>query len=419
MASQTRLIYEFGDFQLELDERKLLRRGQVIPLHGKAFEMLLVLIRNRGRLLTKDELFQLVWPDQIVEESNLTVNMSAIRRALGERASHPRYITTVSGRGYRFTADVRQCADETLTIERESFARVVVQEEETGSGALVQFGRRVATAVRRITSHPVLLLITFVAVLAIGSAAFWVRWRHRTSAARPAWSNVTLHRFVTQGGVPYRVAISPDGKSLVYRQRIKGKESLWLGQVEGNSSVMIRDEPDITYDSLAFAPDGQSVYAIERDRNQKQSKLVRLPLFGGVATELTADIDSSITFSPDGNQIAFLRNDSQTKQSSIVIANASDGKNERIVSFLQSPERFTSDGLSWAPDGKSIAVAANTGERKRNQIVSVRVADGAREKIGSRDWGIVAQLIWLHDQSGLLTIGRENWIARKNQIWFV
>src|SRR5215813_4321804 len=198
MAVQPRLIYEFDDFHLEPDERKLMRRDQLIPLHGKAFEMLVVLIRNRGKLLTKDELFHLVWPDQIVEESNLTVNMSAIRRALGERASHPHYITTVSGRGYRFTADVRQSADETLTIERESFARVVVQEEETGSGALVQFGRRVATAVRRITSHPVLLLITFVAVLAIGSAAFWVRWRHRTSAARPAWSNVTLHRFVTQ-----------------------------------------------------------------------------------------------------------------------------------------------------------------------------------------------------------------------------
>jgi DNA-binding response OmpR family regulator len=89
MAVQTRLIYEFDEFQLDPEERKLWRRGQVMPLHGKAFEMLLVLIRNRGRLLTKDELFQLVWPDQIVEESNLTVNMSAIRRALGERASNP------------------------------------------------------------------------------------------------------------------------------------------------------------------------------------------------------------------------------------------------------------------------------------------------------------------------------------------
>src|SRR5262249_40837798 len=220
MAAHTRLIYEFDDFQVDPAQHQLLRRGQLIPLHGKAFEMLVVLIRNRGRLLTKDELFQLVWPDQIVEESNLTVNMSAIRRALGERPSHPHYITTVSGLGYRFTADVRQCADETLTIERESFARLVVQEEETESGALALFGRRVGTAVRRTTAHPVLLLITFAAVLAIGGVGLWVRGRHRTAAVPLAWTNVTLHRFVAQGGVPYRVAISPDGKSLVYRQRI-------------------------------------------------------------------------------------------------------------------------------------------------------------------------------------------------------
>src|SRR6185295_8960388 len=113
MALPTRLIYQFDDFQLQPDERALRRRGELIPLHGKAFEMLLVLIRNRGRLLTKDELFELVWPDQIVEESNLTVNMSAIRRALGERANNPHYITTVSGRGYRFTGDVHQFADDT------------------------------------------------------------------------------------------------------------------------------------------------------------------------------------------------------------------------------------------------------------------------------------------------------------------
>ena len=129
---RTGRIYEFDGFQLYADERLLLRRGERVALHGKAFEMLLVLVRNRGRLLTKDELFRMVWPDQIVEESNLTVNMSAIRRALGERASSPRYITTVSGRGYRFTDDVRETvgAYEEVTVERETFTRVVVEEEE-------------------------------------------------------------------------------------------------------------------------------------------------------------------------------------------------------------------------------------------------------------------------------------------------
>src|SRR5262245_41386825 len=165
MAAHSRLIYEFDDFQVEPDQHKLLRRGQVIPLHGKAFEMLLVLIRNHGKLLTKDQLFQLVWPDQIVEESNLTVNMASIRRALGERASNPHYITTVSGRGYRFTADVHEFAGEALTIERESFARVVVEEEETESRTtIIPSLRQIA---RKVTSHPLALLAACAAVVAI------------------------------------------------------------------------------------------------------------------------------------------------------------------------------------------------------------------------------------------------------------
>src|SRR5580765_6689057 len=149
MTPPTRLIYEFDDFQLEPERRKLMRRGEIVPLPGKAFEMLLVLSSNRGRLLTKDELFQLVWPGQIVEESNLTVNMSAIRRALGERAGDPHYITTVSGRGYRFSGDVRQFAGDALTIERESFARLTVEQEVTEVTASAVGASQIAKAIRR------------------------------------------------------------------------------------------------------------------------------------------------------------------------------------------------------------------------------------------------------------------------------
>src|SRR5438094_6692949 len=135
MQVLTRKNYRFDNFQLDLLKRRLLRSGKTVSLNPKAFDLLSVLIEHNGELLTKDDLFRLVWDEQIVEESNLTVNMSAIRKALGERASSPRYITTVSGRGYRFTGEVRQFADEALTIERETFARMVVEQEEFDSEA--------------------------------------------------------------------------------------------------------------------------------------------------------------------------------------------------------------------------------------------------------------------------------------------
>src|SRR5204863_4497969 len=106
MSEQNQQVYGFDKFRLDVPNRKLLRDGVPVSLQAKAFDMLVVLIENGGRLVGKDELFRRVWPDLIVEESNLTVQVSAIRRALGDNKDNPHYIITVPGHGYRFTSDV-------------------------------------------------------------------------------------------------------------------------------------------------------------------------------------------------------------------------------------------------------------------------------------------------------------------------
>ena len=413
MALPSRLIYEFDDFQLVPDERKLRRGGALIPLHGKAFEMLVVLIRNRGKLLTKDELFELVWPDQIVEESNLTVNMSAIRRALGERASSPRYITTVSGRGYRFSGDVRQFSDEALTIERESFTRLVVEQEEVETNtSIVPSAQQISNVVKRVTAHPLILLAMCSLVLVIAGVAVVSRSLRRTAAAALPWSNVTFRRFDTHGGVPFRVAISPDGKSLVYNQRINGSDSLWLGQIESNSSVQILNQENVTYNGLAFSPDGQSVYFTDYDTE----KLFRIPAIGGVPTELIDKVDSAVTFSPDGGQLAFLRDTSEGEI--ITIADCNDGKTERSLSAIKPWSSFSTLGLSWSPDGKTIALAARNSLTDRIELVAVSISDGSIRKISDRDWGEIGNVKWQADGNGLLFTEKGGQSSRKSSIWF-
>jgi DNA-binding winged helix-turn-helix (wHTH) protein/pimeloyl-ACP methyl ester carboxylesterase len=100
------MVFEFGDFRLDVRERRLLRGGQPVPLTRKALETLRVLLERSGRLVTKDELMRCIWPDTIVEENNLNQNISVLRRALGEHTTGPRFIETVPGVGYRFVADV-------------------------------------------------------------------------------------------------------------------------------------------------------------------------------------------------------------------------------------------------------------------------------------------------------------------------
>jgi len=106
MSLAEKEIYRFGHFTLDLTERVLSCEGMPVSLTPKTFDTLLCLVRNHGHVLTKDELLKQVWPDTFVEEVNLAVNISVIRKALGENPQDCRYIATVPGRGYRFVAEV-------------------------------------------------------------------------------------------------------------------------------------------------------------------------------------------------------------------------------------------------------------------------------------------------------------------------
>ena len=111
MSPEAKVLYEFGKFRCDPREHLLLCDGKPVSLSPKSFDILLALIRSNGRLLTKDELMQQVWPDSFVEEANLTVNISALRKVLGETAEGQQYIETVPKRGYRFVAPVVERRD--------------------------------------------------------------------------------------------------------------------------------------------------------------------------------------------------------------------------------------------------------------------------------------------------------------------
>src|SRR5277367_2597368 len=107
MSMNGKELYEFGPFLLDPRERVLLSAEAPVAMTPKVFDTLLYLVRNQGRVLSKDELLQKIWPDTFVEEVNLAVNISTLRKLLGEGPQDGRYIVTVSGRGYRFVAPVR------------------------------------------------------------------------------------------------------------------------------------------------------------------------------------------------------------------------------------------------------------------------------------------------------------------------
>ncbi len=109
MKAEKSAIYEFGGFRLDAAKRLLQRAdGEIVPLTPKVFETLLYLVRNSGKIVDKDELLSAVWTDTIVEENNLSQNISVLRKLFGEKRGEHRFIATVPGQGYKFVAEVRE-----------------------------------------------------------------------------------------------------------------------------------------------------------------------------------------------------------------------------------------------------------------------------------------------------------------------
>ena len=124
-------LYEFGPFRVDAHQRLLYRDGKVVPLTLRAFDMLLALVENHGRVLTKEQLMERVWPDSFVEEANLSHNIYKLREALGQKQNGVKYIETLPRRGYRFVGPVSEILDEgvDLFLEEQTRTSVVIEEE--------------------------------------------------------------------------------------------------------------------------------------------------------------------------------------------------------------------------------------------------------------------------------------------------
>ena len=95
--TETAKTFSFGDFELDAERRLLFKKGMSVALNSKTFNLLLFLVEHRGRVLSKDQLLEKVWAGQFVEENNLAVQVSALRKIFGERKDEHRYIVTVPG----------------------------------------------------------------------------------------------------------------------------------------------------------------------------------------------------------------------------------------------------------------------------------------------------------------------------------
>ena len=428
MRNEIKQLYEFGPFRLDAYERLLMREGRTVPLSPKVFDTLLALVENSGRIIGKDELMQLLWPDTFVEESNLTQNISQLRRALSEGNGDAQYIETIPKRGYRFAADVKAIEPQN---GHHAEPPVVTSEDDLKLSANGMNGSLNGNDHQAVLASPVLetetdeslppkieaaeiaqpvfsrkraaMTLGLLAVsLLILSLALWVAYRRSNNHGKTAFRQISPAKLTTSGKA-LLTTISRDGKYAAFVAEDGEQQSLWVRQVAADSSSQIVAPTEVIFSGVTFSPDDNFLYYVARPRGELVSKLFQIPLLGGTPREVMVDVDSPITFSPNGQFFAFVRNIPDARETALIVAKL-DGSEDRKLLTKKRPEFLAMQGAAWSPDGRTIAVSVGTPTPGETvvRVLAINVEDGEARPIGDQTWSSIGQVAWLGDGSGIV-----------------
>jgi len=246
---------------------------------------------------------------------------------------------------------------------------------------------------------------------------------YQWSAHKPPALNLQNMRIskLTENGKAAAVAISPDGRYVVYVLDEGDRQSLWVRQVAAESNVQIL-APDFAYfQGVTFSPDGNYIYFVRSDKGTfAYAMLYQMPVLGGTVRQLVKDIDTPITISPDGRRIAFIRGDPLKGEDNLVLANINGG-DEKVLLTERNPQGFTFAGRyyapAWSPDGQTIT-ASVASQGGRCSVVAVSVADGkTRELYSTND--LIGRMQWLPDGSGLVMVIAQPGTSLRGQLWYL
>jgi Tol biopolymer transport system component/DNA-binding winged helix-turn-helix (wHTH) protein len=415
--------FRFGLFEANLDTEELFRRDRKIHLENQPFQILTILLEHAGEMATREELQKRLWPsDTFVEfDKGLNTAVKKLRYALGDSADNPTFIETIPRRGYRFIAPVTNgdLGSATDTVNASDTSVLVGGLAEQGrdvSASGVEIGAipgaHISAASR--TRHH--LLVTVVACALVLLAAFGIaRWQWTRRTVGPEKTKRQTTRLTDSGNATH-VAISPDGRYVVYALRAGGKQGLWLRQVATGSDLQILPAEAIGFEGMTFSPDGNYIYFV-RDNNDDPGirYLYVVPSLGGAPRLLIHDVDTPPSFSPDGHQFVFTRGVPARNETEIRIANA-DGTAERLLVTMRNGYAGYQQGPAWSPDGLTIAVALWRFNPSRYILYAISVGDGSAHEIYSSP-NAIGRPLWLPDGSAFLLMLHDQ--AERGQLWTV
>ena len=429
MASPARFLsrFRFGAFELDAASGELRKSGMPIKLRLQAAQVLLLLAERSGHIVTREEIRERLWNDNTFVDFERGINfcVNQIRAALGDDAEKPRYVETLPRRGYRFIAPV--------TVELPKDPALVVAPPSTTAESHRGTGEPSASAsetvgLQLVPPRPTQShigswvrrhsLVTGAALILGSLAVGFVshKWFSRSKA--PNFQDLQITK-LTESGTVDDVAISPDGRYVVYARSEGEKQGLWIRQVEARSEVQILPPENISFHGLTFSPDGNYIYFVRSDPSDPFFKyLYIMPALGGSSQKLFTDVDSPVSFAPDNRQYVYERCVAVDNHVDLRIANAGE-PGDKLLTTIQNASCFLyHPGPNWSPDGRTIAVPLlHFGKPERWVLHIVSSADGSSRELYSSSSGI-GRPIWLPKGNALL-VPRYDHDMHRSQLWTI
>jgi Tol biopolymer transport system component/DNA-binding winged helix-turn-helix (wHTH) protein len=338
--TQNPIKLTFGPYRVDTEYNRLFRNEKHIPLPRKRFEILLLLVQNAGRLLTKNEILQAIWPDQCIEENNLTQHVYLLRQSIEDDPRYPRYIVTIPGKGYLFQGTEPPFEpDRSVTgSELTNQPALSASDDETAINLPINISDTQVTHTesRILPKTASRLTITLLSLLILGLLAggVWMTysWELR---GHPRNVNPISIPLQTLTGFKKDLSFSPDGKMLAFtsESETSNKTDLYIRMISGGESIRLTRTPENELD-VAWSPQGDRLAFLRwpepPDGKAAKYQMVIIPTLGGTEQIIT-QVESGLDWSPDGKYLAASDNQPQGKSVAILLVTP-DTQERRFVS---------------------------------------------------------------------------------------